>query len=82
LLDLWRGRLEYPDLNRKIRSMSDPMHASRVLIEKAGSGISLIQGLNRSSDLNVIGIVPKQDKATRSMSVSAMIEAGRVMVPR
>jgi predicted phage terminase large subunit-like protein len=82
LLDLWRGRLEYPDLQRKIRSMSVQMNANRVLVEQAGSGLSLIQDLKRFSDLNVIGIVPKHDKATRLMSVTAIIEAGRVLVPK
>ncbi len=82
LLDLWRGRLEYPELQRKIQSLAAQVKAKRVLIEQAGSGLSLIQDLKRSSELNVIGIVPKQDKATRLMSVSAMIEAGRVMVPK
>jgi predicted phage terminase large subunit-like protein len=81
LLNIWRGRLEYPDLQRKIKSMCVQMNANRVLIEQAGSGLSLIQDLGRSSNLNVIGIVPKQEKATRLMSVSAMIEAGRIMIP-
>ncbi|MGJ8606263.1 MAG: phage terminase large subunit [Marivita sp.] len=81
LLDLWRGRLEYPELHRQIRTMSASMNASRVLIEQAGSGLSLLQDLNRFSGINAIGIVPKQDKASRLMSVSAMIEAGRVLIP-
>lgn len=81
LLDLWRGKLEYPDLQRKIKTMAQKMNAKRVLIERAGSGISLIQDLSRSTKLNVIGIVPKQDKATRLMSVTAMIEAGRELIP-
>ncbi len=81
LLDLWRGRLEYPDLHRKIQSMAAQKNANRVLIEQAGSGLSLIQDLSRSTELNVIGIVPKLDKASRLMSVSAMIEAGRVLIP-
>lgn len=81
LLDLWRGKLEYPDLQRKIQSLAQRENAKRILIERAGSGISLIQDLNRSTKLNVIGIVPKQDKATRLMSVTAMIEAGKVLIP-
>ena len=56
--------------------------ANRVLIEQAGSGISLIQDLSRFSSLNVIEMVPKQDKASRLMSVSAMIEAGRILIPK
>jgi predicted phage terminase large subunit-like protein len=81
LLDLWRGKLEYPDLQRKIQSLAQRANAKRILIERAGSGISLIQDLNRSTKLNVIRIVPKQDKATRLMSVTAMIEAGKVLIP-
>ncbi|MGJ5621380.1 phage terminase large subunit [Sulfitobacter sp. MF3-043] len=82
MLDLWRGRLEYPDLQRKIQSLAVQANANRILIEQAGSGISLIQDLSRSSDLNVIGIIPKQDKASRLMNVSAMIEAGRILIPK
>jgi predicted phage terminase large subunit-like protein len=75
------GKLEFPDLQRKIQSLAQRANAKRIIIERAGSGISLIQDLKRSTKLNVIGIVPKQDKATRLMSVTAMIEAGRVMIP-
>ena len=61
---------------------NDQANANRVLIEQAASGINLIQDLSRSSNLNVIGIVPKLDKASRLMSVSAKIEAGRVLIPK
>lgn len=81
LVDLWRGRLEYPELQRQIQSLSAQWNANRVLIEQAGSGLSLIQDLSRSTGLNVIGVVPKHDKSTRLMGVSAMIEAGRIMIP-
>ena len=82
LVDLWRGRLEYPDLQRKIQSLAAQWNSNRILIEQAGSGLSLIQSLSGSTSLNVIGIVPRHDKATRLMSVSAMVEAGRVMIPK
>ena len=62
--------------------MSTQWNANRILVEQAGSGQSLIQDLSSSTNLNVIGIIPKHDKATRLMSVSAMIEAGRVMIPK
>ena len=82
LLHVWRGKLEYPDLHKKITAMASSFNASRILIEQAGSGISLIQDLSRSTSLNVIGRVPQGDKATRMMSVSPVIEAGRVRVPK
>jgi predicted phage terminase large subunit-like protein len=81
LIHLWRGKLEYPELNRKIVAMASAFDAQRVLIEQAGSGLSLIQDLSRSTDLNVIGMIPKGDKATRLMSVTSLIEAGRVLIP-
>jgi predicted phage terminase large subunit-like protein len=52
--------------------------ADLILIEKASSGLSLIQDLRSDSPLNIVAITPKGDKATRLMNVSAMIEGGRV----
>jgi len=82
LLEVWRARLEYPELRRKIQSKYAQWNANRVLIEQAGSGLSLVQDLKRSTSLNVIGVIPKQDKATRLMGVSAMIEGGRIAIPK
>lgn len=82
LVDVWRDRLEYPELHKKILEMSAKAKAKRVLIEQAGSGISLIQDLAKYPALNVVGVIPKQDKESRLMSVSPMIEAGRVLLPQ
>jgi len=56
-------------------------HAGLILIEEAGSGIQLIQDLKASTRLSVKGILPKDDKATRMLSVSHLIEAGRIAIP-
>src|SRR5262249_30281529 len=42
LLDVLRGRFEYPELRRRIRPHAEAHRASRVLIEDAGSGMHLI----------------------------------------
>lgn len=81
LLDLFRARLEYPELRRRIEQEAKRWSAKTVLIERAGSGISLIQDLERNTKLNLVGRKPKEDKATRLMSVSAIIEGGRVRRP-
>ena len=82
MLDLVRARLEFPELQRRIISEAQKWRANSVLIEKAGSGISLIQDINRAQPgLNAIGITPRDDKATRLMSVSAIVEAGRISLP-
>lgn len=81
LLDVLRLRLEYPDLRKRILQTAKDHHARTVLIEDAGSGTQLIQDLRRSSNLTIIGRQPKNDKATRLMSVTPLIEAGRVVIP-
>lgn len=52
-----------------------------MLIEEAGSGIQLLQDLRLESGITVRGIVPKDDKATRLLSVSHLIEGGQILVP-
>lgn len=82
MLDLKREHLEFPELRRTTSSHAAGWSADLVLIERAGSGISLIQDLNRETKLNIVGIVPRADKATRLMNVSAIIEGGRVYLPK
>ena len=81
LVDLYRARLEYPDLRKCICDEAARHKATSVLIEDAGSGTQLIQELKRTTRLNVIGIRPKDDKATRLMAVTPSIEAGRTAIP-
>jgi predicted phage terminase large subunit-like protein len=81
LLDLTRLRVEYPDLGKRIVLEADRHNARFNLIDDAGSGIHLRLELKRSTSLNTYGVRPKDDKATRLMSVSPIIEAGRVMIP-
>ena len=52
------------------------------MIEDTGAGSSLIQELRRDSQLSIIEITPKDDKATRMMAASPSIEGGRVFIPR
>ena len=85
LLDIWRGRLEYPHLKRKVVALQQAHGARTVLIEKAGLGLNLVQDLSADSPAgfpNPIGIVPQGDKLTRMEAETARIEAGHVVLPR
>ena len=82
LMHIYRARLEFPDLRRKIDQLAKQHGAKHVLIEEAGSGVQLIQDLRRHSSFGAIGIVPKDDKATRLLGVSHLIEAGNIAVPQ
>ena len=82
LLDVFRARLEYPDLRRQVMTQWKQHRADAVLMEDTGTGTLLCQDFRRNTDRRLIGIRPRGDKAVRMASTTAMIEAGRVLVPR
>jgi phage terminase large subunit-like protein len=45
LVHVYRGRLEYPDLRRKVLGSAAEHRATTVLIEDAGPGMNLLQDL-------------------------------------
>lgn len=81
LIHVYRARLEFPDLRRRIDQLAQQYGSKHVLIEEAGSGVQLIQDLKRHATFGAIGLVPKDDKATRLLSVSHLIEAGNIAIP-
>ena len=81
LLNVHRVRLEFPELRRRIRVQRDRWDAALILIEEAGSGVQLLQDLRQDPNISVRGLIPKDDKATRLLSVSHLIEGGQIAVP-
>jgi predicted phage terminase large subunit-like protein len=81
LLDLWRERVDYPDLRRAVSRLREKYSAAVLLVEDKGSGTSLIQDL-RADNVSVIGIDPEGDKQTRVAKISAQFEAGSVFFPK
>jgi predicted phage terminase large subunit-like protein len=81
LVDVWRKRLEYPDLRRKVIALAGQHRANTILIEKAGPGLQLLQDLLRHTPSGMtrpIGIRPEGSKADRMVAQSAQIEAGHL----
>jgi predicted phage terminase large subunit-like protein len=81
LLDVWRQRVDYPELRRAVLRLREQHPNATLLIEDKGSGTSLIQDL-RASNVAVIGINPQGDKQTRVAKISAKFEAGAVFLPK
>ena len=85
VLDVVRARLEYPELKRTVLFHHNRWRqftaAYSLLIEKKGSGLSLIQDLNREN-VHPIGINPEGDKIVRMHGQTAPIEAGAVHLPK
>lgn len=85
LLDIWRGRLEFPELKRKLVALAHEHKPNRILIEKTGPGLHLIQEFRANPVQGVplpVGIQPDGDKVVRMEAQSARFEAGQVHLPR
>lgn len=82
LLDVTRVKLDFPSLRSRIITHYRDWGANNVLIERAGSGIGLIQELQHTPGApqpNAIGV--HKDKKSRLAAVSSMIEQGQVLLP-
>ena len=85
LVHVFRDRLEYPALRRKVIALALEHKAETVLIEDAGPGMNLIQDLRadqKKSIVNPIAIKPEGSKVERMVAQSAKIEAGHVYLPK
>lgn len=81
LLDVFRRRLLYPDLKRKVRELAELHKAGTVLIEEAGSGIQLVQELIPEGFAQIAGTKSSAPKVSRMQAQTARIEAGKVRIP-
>jgi predicted phage terminase large subunit-like protein len=82
LIDVFRNRLEFPELVRKVRELAHRYKADATLIEDRVSGTSLIQESRRSGLQRVVGIEPTGDKESRMMTQTAKLEQGSLILPR
>ena len=81
LLDLWRGKVEFPELKRIAIALNDRDRPSAVLVEDAASGQSMIQELRRDTRLPVLPVKVDREKSVRLTATTPLIEAGKVLLP-
>ncbi|WP_328794044.1 phage terminase large subunit [Maritimibacter harenae] len=82
LLDVFRDRLDYPDLLKKVRRSADEWRADEVIIEKAATGIPLLQDCRREDRARFLAETPYEDKEIRFNRSLAAVEAGKIYLPR
>jgi predicted phage terminase large subunit-like protein len=80
LVDVWRGRVDYPALKERVEALAKIWNVRRVLVEDAGAGTMLVQEL-RSRVPGIIAVKPQGDKASRMAVASSQFEAGQAMLP-
>ena len=83
LLDVFRKRLNYPDLKKAVVEQSRLHKPNRVLIEDKSSGIPLIQELRAEGIFGVEAYkpAPASDKLFRLHAQSIKFESGKVFLP-
>ena len=80
LVDVWRKRVDYPELKAAVETLAAKFRAQRVVVEDAGAGTSLVQEL-RAKVSGIIPVKPTGDKESRMAVASAKFEAGQVLLP-
>lgn len=84
VLDVFRRKMTYPDLERKVVEKFKEYNPDWIFIEDAGSGQSLIQSFNSvkyAHNMRIEGLKPS-NKVTRAHSVSALVENGQVYLKK
>ncbi len=83
LTDVFRRRLNYPDLKRAIVAHAEGFDADEIVIEDKSSGIQLIQDLRNEGIQKVVEYKPPPgaDKVMRLHACSDRFENGRVFLP-
>jgi predicted phage terminase large subunit-like protein len=83
LLDVFREKLNYPELRRAIIDLRYKYRSMNIVIEDKASGIQLIQDLsNEIYGVNAYKSPPGADKIMRLHAQTAMFENGFVLLPK
>jgi predicted phage terminase large subunit-like protein len=82
LLDVTRGRYEYPRLRETAAALADRFKPSVIMIEDASTGIALAQELRQAGTFAVRPIPVERDKIGRLYVQQAKFEAGLVLFPK
>lgn len=81
LLDVFRQRLDFPDLKRAVIRLHQYWAVDRVIIEDASSGKSLCQDLRVTRELVPALMRPVGSKEERFTGCLAEVEAGHFVLP-
>lgn len=81
LIDIWRDKVEFPDLLQIAQQAFAYYGASAVLVEDASAGTQLIQQF-RQSAIPIIAVPAVGSKVSRAEAVTPLFESGRVVLPK
>jgi predicted phage terminase large subunit-like protein len=80
LIDVYREKLNYPDLKAKMINKAQEYDPRVVLIEDAGVGTGLLEDLRREG-IDAVAVSATKDKVTRAHIQTPKFESRRVLFP-
>jgi predicted phage terminase large subunit-like protein len=80
LIDVLRGRFDYPTLRAQAIAYAREHKAGQILVEDAGVGTALVTEL-QNAGLSAIAVKPEHNKRTRMSIQSGKVEGGQVLFP-
>ena len=81
VLDVWREKVEFPELKRALIAQSEKWASHSVLVEDTAAGQSLLQEMRRNTRLPLLAVQADRDKMARAHAITATHEAGLVHLP-
>jgi predicted phage terminase large subunit-like protein len=82
LIDVWRRKVDFPELCTAAASLSAHYKPNAILIEEQANGSPLIDQCRRSGLTGIIGRRAVVDKKTRMNGETAKLEAGSLILPK
>lgn len=82
VLDVTRGKWEYPDLEREVIQFAEVWQPTRLLIEDTGVGTGLIASMKRLTRWSILERRPQGSKESRVYAQTGSLEGGRVLFPQ
>ena len=83
VLDVWRGKVEFPALLRRVDALKDEDPApSTIYVEDTSNATALIQALKSETRMPIVAVPAKGVKKSRVEGVTGILEAKKVFLPK
>jgi predicted phage terminase large subunit-like protein len=82
VLDVWRGKVEFPALLRRVDALKDEDPApSTIYVEDTSNAVALIQAVKSETRMPIVAVQAKGSKESRAEGVTGILEAKKVFLP-
>lgn len=81
LLDSWREQARYTDFREQVRRFKRKYRPSAILVEATGQGPALLSDIKAEQGMEIVPIVPREDKLSRLLRHRDIIRKKMVALP-